>query len=141
MRLFNLYRIASILLIVFLLSHTLGGMLSGRSHGIAADTVLATMKGVRFDCMGSDCTYYGYYFGFGLLFSVFLLFSAWLAWFLGGLAPAELARLAPVTWAFFASHVLVAALGWAYFFIAPQIVSTLIAVLLGSACVRSARAR
>ncbi len=140
-RYFNLYRICSYLLVIFFLSHTFGGMLSHADHGVAADGVLSLMKSVDFEIMGSTVTWGGMYLGFGLLFSVFLLFSAVLTWHLGGLDEKARAALLPVSWALFASFVAVAVLGWVYFFIAPQIVGTVIVVLLGAACVKTALAR
>src|SRR5262245_4308687 len=70
------FRIATYLLVIFCALHTGGGMLAQKSLGPAADTVFAAMKAVHFDFNGSDCTWYGFWFGFGLTASVFLLFSA-----------------------------------------------------------------
>jgi hypothetical protein len=136
----NLYRISTYLLVIFFLSHTFGGMLSHASYGVAADGVFSLMKSIDFEVMGSTVTWGGMYLGFGLLFSVFLLFSADLTWHLGGLDEKKRAALLPVSWALFGAFVAVAVLGWVYFFIAPQITATVIAVLLGAACVKTARA-
>ena len=136
MKYLNLYRISSYLLLFFCATHTIGGMLSNKSRGAEADAVLSSMKSVQFAVQGASCTYYGFYFGFGIMVSIFLLFSAILAWYLGGLDAKSKAALSPVTWAFFASHAATAFLSWAYFFIAPGVTATLIAVLLGLACVK-----
>jgi hypothetical protein len=136
MRYFNLYRISSCLLLFFCATHTIGGMFSRPGRGAEADAVLSSMKSVKFAVQGANCTYYGFYFGFGIMVSIFLLFSAVLAWHLGGIDAEGRAALSPVAWAFFASHAATAVLSWVYFFIAPGVTATVIAVLLGLACIR-----
>jgi hypothetical protein len=139
MKYLSLYRIVTYLLLFFAATHTVGGLLISRSRGPEADAVLAAMRATHFACQGADCTWYGLYFGFGLLVTVFLLFSAAVCWRLGGLSAGERAPLAPVAWALFICHILVAVLSWTYFFIAPGVVATLIAVLLGIPCIRPSR--
>jgi hypothetical protein len=131
---FNPYRIAAVLLVVFCVTHTAGGMLSRKSRGQAADDVFTAMQSVHFDVMGADCTFHGFWFGFGLMVSVFLLFSALVAWQLGGATGEERPRLAPIAWGLFACQVGVAVLSWAYFFPAPGVISTMIAALVGAGC-------
>jgi hypothetical protein len=137
----NPYRIAAALLVVFCVLHTAGGLLSHKSRGSAADDVLSIMKNVQFTFMGVSCTYYGFYLGFGLMVSVFLLFAALVAWQLGGASHDERTRAAPIAWGLLAAMVLTAVLSWAYFFPAPGVMSSVIAVLLGVECVRGNGAR
>ncbi len=137
MKYFNLYRISTYLLIIFAVTHTFGGLLSKKSLGPEADAVLASMKEVHFNFMGADSTYYGFYFGFGLVTTLFLLFSAVVTWYLGGLRPEERVSLSPISWALFVSYVLMAVLSWVYFFAGPGVTSTIVAVLLGIACIRT----
>ncbi len=137
----NPYRIAAGLLVVFCAMHTAGGMLSRRSRGPAADSVLTVMRDVHFTFMGADCTFYGFWLGFGLMVSVFLLFSAVVAWHLGGASVAERRRLAPVAGGLFASQGLTAILSWAYFFPGPGVMSTAVAALIGLECVRPHRGK
>lgn len=136
MKYFNLYRVSAYLMIFFFAAHTFGGMLSGKSRGSEADDVISSMKSVHFDVQGMSCTYYDFYFGFGILFSVFLVFTTVVAWHLGGLDGKGRAALSPIAWALFGSFVLTALMSWVYFFIAPGVTATLIAVLLGLACVK-----
>jgi hypothetical protein len=125
------YRIATYLLLLFCAGHTFGGMLFPKSLGPAADTVFAVMKSVHFDFNGSDCTYYGFWFSFGLTASVFLLFSAAVAWRLADAGPGDWALVSPIAWALFASHVCNTVLSWKYFFVGPGLFSTAITLLLG----------
>jgi hypothetical protein len=138
---FNLYRISSYLLVIFCLLHTFGGLLANAGHGSGADMVWSLMKSVHFDIMGSSVTWGGMYLGFGLLFSVFLLFSAFVTWYLGGLDNKGRIAFFPITWALFVSYFLVAVLSWAYFFVAPGVTATLIALLLGIIGIKTARPR
>ncbi len=140
-RYFNLYRICSYLLVIFCLLHTFGGLLSAGSHGSGADMVWSLMKSVHFTIMGSRVSWGGMYLGFGLLFSVFLLFSAFVTWYLGGLDKKGRIALLPITWALAISYLLVAVVSWALFFAAPGVTATLIALLLGVAGVRTAGPR
>ena len=137
MKYFNLYRVSSYLLIFFAFTHTVGGLLSKSGHGKEADAVLSSMKAVHFDVMCAACTYYDFYFGFGISVSVFFLFSAFVAWFIGGMKPGERRAVSPLVWALFISYLLVAVISRVYFFIAPGVTATIIAVLLGISCVRN----
>jgi len=138
MRYLSVYRITAYLLLLFCGMHTVGGLLSEQTYGPESDGALASMKAVHFPLMGADCTWYGLYFGFGLLFSVFLLVSAAITWHLGGLRPSERRALAPVAWSLFLGFVLVACLSWRYFFAAPGATATVIAALLGVQAIRDA---
>jgi hypothetical protein len=131
-------RAAAGLLLVFAASHTIGGLLFPPSNGPAADAVLASMKSTHFDFNGSDCTFYGFHMGFGLMVSVYLALSAVMAWILGGERvarnPAVKEGLRPVAWALLISHVGTAILSWKYFFTGPGVISTVVALLLAWEC-------
>jgi hypothetical protein len=123
-----LFKIASVLLYFFGLTHTFGLFRPRTGEGVS--TVLAFMRTVHFDVMGSSRSFWDFYAGFGLLLTVFLWFSAVLAWQLGGLVR-EHPRLArTLAWPFALSQVAVAVLGWTNFFLAPIIVSTAVACCL-----------
>jgi succinate dehydrogenase/fumarate reductase cytochrome b subunit len=68
-----LYRISSVLLLLFAAEHT---------FGLCQNNL---MRSVHFDAQGFIRTYWDFFSAFGLFFSVFLLFAAVLAWLLGGL--------------------------------------------------------
>lgn len=131
MKRFNVYRAASVLLLVFCFMHTAGGMFGHASHGAFADAVLESMKRVRFPTFGVESTWYGLYFGFGLTVSVFQLFAAAACWWLGGVAPEQRPLVAPIAWATFVSMVALAVLSWVYFFPPPGVFATAIALLTG----------
>jgi hypothetical protein len=130
------YKLATYLLLLFFLGHTGGGMLGQKSMGPASDAVFESMKAVHFDFNGADSTWYGFWFGFGIFASVFLLFSAVLSWQLDKLSKATSRELAVVAWSFAASHVACALLSWKYFFAGPGTIGTLVALLLGVGALR-----
>jgi hypothetical protein len=124
------FRLATYLLMLFFAGHTAGGMLSQKSLGPAADTVFAAMKTVHFDFNGSDCTWYGFWFGFGLTVSVFLLFSAVVAWQLDKVDHERWPAVSVIAWALVASHVASTVLSFKYFFVGPGVFGVLIVGLL-----------
>lgn len=124
------FRIATYLLVLFFAGHTLGGMLAQRSLGLAADAVFASMKAVHFDFNGSTCSWYGFWFGFGLMVSVFLLFSAVVAWRLDAVRPESWPAVSAIAWALVAAYACTAVLSWAYFFAGPGVIATLVTLLL-----------
>ncbi len=136
MKYLGVYRIATYLLVVFCALHTAGGMLAQKSVGAEGDAVFTSMKAVHFNFNGGDCTFYGFWYAFGLTTSIFLLLSAVVAWTLSSVKPEQWASVAPLAWALFASHVGNAVLSWRYFFPAPGVFSTVIAGLIGFGALR-----
>ena len=127
-----LYKISSALLLLFSVTHTYG-MFQPPSKGAAADLVASVMRTVHFDVMGARRSFWDFYFGFGLLLTVFLLFSVMFAWQLAGLSRNALRQIRFSAWAFAACHAGVAVVCWIYFFPAPAIVSSVIALCLVTA--------
>jgi hypothetical protein len=125
-----LYRIASVLLLLFAAGHTFGFRQNNPEWG--ADAVLGLMRSVHFDAQGFSRTYWDFFSAFGLFVSVFLLFAAVLAWLLGGLPADTLARVRSIAWALAICFVAVTALSWRYAFTTPIIFSTLITVCFDS---------
>ncbi len=119
-------RLASVLLVVFSALHTAGGMLAQKSLGPESDAVFEAMKRVHFEFNGSDSTWYGFWFGFGLTASVFLLLSAVIAWQLDRVPASEWPRVSVIAWALCASHVVNTVLAWKYFFAGPGVFGILI---------------
>ena len=139
-RYFNPLRIAAYVLVLYFLGHTWGALLSTPAFGTAGDAVLSAMKSVRFACDGSNCTWFGFYLGFGWFVSIFFLLSAAVAWFLGGLDARDQRVVTPIAWMLFLAHAAGMILAWRYFFLTPLIFSTVTAALLGFHCVRAMRA-
>src|SRR5246500_5309448 len=123
-----LYRIASVLLLLFAVGHTCGFRQNNPEWG--AEAVLALMRSLHFDAQGFSRTYWDFFSAFGLFFSVFLLFAAVLAWLLAGLPAEALARMRNVAWALAFCFVAITALTWRYAFTTPLVFSTLITVCL-----------
>jgi len=132
-----LYRIASLLLVLFSIGHTIGFR---QTKGmVGADTVVALMQSVRFPVQGFQRSYWDFYVGFGLFVTVFLLFSAVLSWGLASAGPEVLARMPAATWGLAICFVMVTILSWGYFFMVPGIFATLIALCLLAAAARAGK--
>ncbi len=123
-----LYRIASALLLLFAIGHTLGFRQSDPNWGV--DTLLGSMRSIHFNAQGFSRSYWDFFSAFGLFFSVFLLFAAILAWLLGRLPAEILAHVRSIAWALAISFVAVTALSWRYAFTTPIVVSMVITVCL-----------
>src|SRR5213082_700032 len=132
-----LYRISSVLLLLFAAGHTFGFRQNNPEWG--ADAVLGLMRSVRFDAQGFTRTYWDFFSAFGLFFSVFLLFAAVLAWQLGGFPAETLARIRQIAWALAICFVAITALSWRYAFTTPIVLSTMITLCLIAAAWRSAK--
>src|SRR2546426_10686777 len=123
-----LYRIASVLLLLFAIGHTLGFRQNNPEWGVGS--LIDSMRSIHFDALGFTRTYWDFFSAFGLFFSVFLLFSAVLAWLLGGLPPETLARVRSIAWALAICFVAITALSWRYAFTIPIVFSALTTVCL-----------
>ena len=132
-----LYRIASVLLLLFAAGHTFGFRQNIPEWGAGA--VLGLMRSVHFDAQGFTRSYWDFFSAFGLFFSVFLLFAAVLAWLLGGFPPETLARVRSIAWALAICFVAITALSFRYAFTIPIVFSTLITVCLTAAAWLSAK--
>jgi hypothetical protein len=123
-----LYRIASVLLLLYAIGHTLGFRQTNPEWGVSS--LIDSMRSIRFDAQGFSRTYWDFFTAFGLFFSVFLLFAAVLAWQLGGLSAETFARMRHTAWALAICFALVTALSLKYAFTTPIVFSTMITVCL-----------
>ena len=130
------YRIASVLLVLFAVGHTLGFRQNNPAWG--ADAVLVLMRSVHFDALGFNRTYWDFFSAFGFFFSVFLVFAGVLSWQLSSLPAETLARIRDVAWALAICFVAVTALSWRFAFTIPIVFSTLITMCLIAAAWLSA---
>lgn len=126
-----LYRVAVALLLVFAVAHTVGFRPSDPQWGI--DALLASMRSVHFDAMGSDRTYWDFYVGSGFTVGVLYLFAAVVAWQLGGLPADTLSRLRGIGWASALCFAVIAVVSWRDVFVVPIAFSLVIAGCLASA--------
>jgi hypothetical protein len=125
-----LFRIASVLLVLFAAGHTFG-FLRFKPPSPEAQVVRHAMDSVRFQAGRGNFSYGGFYTGFGLYITVYLLFAAFLAWHLGSFAGTNPRAIRPLAWAFFAVQVVSLVLSLIYFSAAPAAMSALLAVCLG----------
>jgi hypothetical protein len=125
---FLLYRIASVLLLVFAAGHTFGFRQVDPRWGV--DAPIESLKVTHFQIQGMSRTYWGFYTGFGLFVSVLLVFAAVLAWQLGGMPREALRSMPLIRWGFALCFVAVTYLSWQYFFIVPIASSGVIAICL-----------
>jgi hypothetical protein len=123
-----LYRIASVLLILFALGHTLGFRRVDPRWGV--DSTIGALRSTHFDVQGLNRTYWDFYVGFGLFVTVLLVFVAVLSWQLGGLSKEALSAMPLVTWGLAICFVLVTFLSWKYFFVVPMVFSGVVTICL-----------
>jgi len=132
-----LYRIASIVLVLFALGHTIGFAKGDPTwHAQAA---IDSMRSVQFPVGSFTRSYWDFFLGFGYFVSILMVFAALVAWQLGGLKKEVLAQLPLVTWGLAISFVAVIALNWQYFFWIPITFSAILAALLIVAAWRASR--
>jgi hypothetical protein len=124
-----LYRIAAGLLLLFALGHTFGflGFKPASAEGLA---VRDAMNTVQFGFKGTNYTYGGFYKGFGLTVTAYLLFAAYLAWHLGGLAASQPHSIGALAWVFAAVQLACVVLSVAYLFLVPALLSGIVVVRL-----------
>ncbi|HEY7292090.1 MAG TPA: hypothetical protein VH583_19800 [Vicinamibacterales bacterium] len=128
----TLYRAAAILFVLFAAGHTVG-FLEFRPNSPEGLAVRDAMNSVHFSVRGAEFSYGGFYVGFGLFVTAYLLFSAVLAWQLGTLARSRTPGLDGIAWSFFAVQIASLILSWVFFSAPPGIFSGLVAVCLGIA--------
>jgi hypothetical protein len=126
-----LYRAAAVLLVLFAAGHQFGFRQVDPSW--QADAVVQSMRTTRFAVQGFTRDYWSFFSGFGFFVTVLLIFSALLAWQLGGVSPEVRAGLALARWSLAIAYAAIAVLTWRYFFLAPGILATLVAICLAVA--------
>src|SRR3954464_698253 len=131
------YRIASVLLVLFAVGHTLGFRQSDPSWGV--DALLSSMRSIHFDMGGFNRTYWELFEAAGFITGVFFLFAAILAWQLSRLPAATLALMRGTAWAFALCFAVITALSWRYLFVLPIAFSIVITLCLSAAAWLSAK--
>ena len=122
-------RAASIIGLLFAAGHTLGAPWTPATGGAAAGVVEA-MKRVHFSAMGSDATYWGFYVGFGLSITCYLLALAVITWQVAALAGSDARRMRPMILTLAALYAAVGVLAWMYFFAAPLVLAIFVVACL-----------
>lgn len=126
----TLYRICAFVLLLFAAGHTFG-FLTFEASTADGRAVFQSMTAVHFQVRGSSFSYGGFYTGFGLSITAYLLFFAFLSWQLGTLANTHPEVVGFLGWAFCGVQVASVALSWTYFSAAPAVFSGVLSLLLG----------
>ena len=131
-----LFRIAAVLLLLFATAHTIGFLrfTPSTQEGVA---VRDAMNNVHFQVRSHTYSYGGFYRGFGLFVTAYLLFSAFLAGQLGSLAVKYPQAVRPLGWMLCTVQIASLILSAVYFSGAPVISSALVAACLGWAAWRT----
>jgi hypothetical protein len=130
-----LYRIAAVLLMLFAVGHTLGFRQSDPAWGV--DALLGSMRSIHFEVQGFTRSYWDLFVAAGFSVGVFYLFTAVLAWQLGGLRADALADMRATAWALALAFAVITLVSWRYIFALPFIFSIVVTVCLTAAAWRS----
>jgi len=130
------YRIASVLLVLFAVGHTLGFRQSDPSWRV--DALLGSMRSIHFQVQGFNRSYWDLFVAAGFSVGVFYFFAAILAWQLSGLSAETLAQMRVTVWAFAVCFAGITIVSWRYLFILPIVFSMVITVCLIAAAWLSA---
>jgi hypothetical protein len=122
------YRIASVLLVLFAVGHTLGFRQSDPSWGV--DGLLGSMRSIHFQVQGFSRSYWDLFIAAGFSVGVFYFFAAILAWQLGRVSAETLAQMRGAVWAFVVCFAAITVVSWRYLFILPIVFSMAITVCL-----------
>jgi len=109
-----LYRIAAVFLVLFGAGHTFG-FLTFRPPTVEGRAVWDAMNHVPLPMGGNTFTYGGFYVAFGLDISLYLFFSAFLAWYLSEQAQRAPQAIGALAWGFVALQAGGLVLSWVYF--------------------------
>ncbi|HXY14337.1 MAG TPA: hypothetical protein VEI26_07550 [Terriglobales bacterium] len=131
------YRVAAVLLLLFAVGHTLGFRQSDPKWGV--DALLNSMQSIHFDVQGFSRSYWDLFLAAGFSVGVFYLFSAILAWQLGGLPAETLARIRGIAWAFALCFAAITLVSWKCLFVLPIVFSGVITACLITAAWLSPR--
>jgi hypothetical protein len=128
----RLYKIASVLMVLFTLGHTYG-FLNFMPPTPEGRAVLDSMNHVYFQVKGATFSYGGFYRGFGLAISVDGLFKALVTWHLGTLAGSNPQAIGLLGWGLVVVHIAMLILSLRFFAIAPAVANGLLVILLAAA--------
>jgi hypothetical protein len=126
-----LYRIASILMLLFAAGHTFGFRQIDPTWGV--DSLVQSMQSIHFSANGSDRTYWDFFVGIGLVVTALMVFASVVAWQFSNLRAETLAQMRIGAWGFVVCFGVVAYLSWRYTFLVPVIFSVSILLCLAAA--------
>lgn len=131
-----LYRLASVLIVLLDVGHTIGCPWSDPAWGVDLRAVRTT----HFPVVGFSRTYAQFYVGFGLSVSVFLVLAALLAWQLGAMPADTRRRMRAISWALALAFAAITVINSLFFFAIPIAFASLITICLAAAAWRVTRA-
>ena len=129
-------RIASVLIFVHSVLHTVGGVFGAPPPG-PGEAAAEAMRSNHFLFMGVIRSYWEFHRGLGLAVTIFLTAEAIVFWQLGSLARTDAARLRPIMATFMVGYLAFAVNSYIYFFPVPIVFEFLIALCLGLAILGS----
>ncbi len=131
-------RIASALVLVHALLHTIGGVFGKVESGPALVAVTA-MKANQFAVFGATRTFWEFYMGLGLAGTIALTMESVVLWLLAPLMRRHGESLRPVLAAFGIGYLVLAINSYRYFFLGPVAVEIIIAGCLFAAVATTGR--
>jgi hypothetical protein len=129
-----LYRITAVTFVLFSLGHTFG-FLNFKPPTTEGMAVMESMNRVHFQVGSSSFSYGGFYKGFGLDISLYMIFSAFLSWHLSRLVRRAPEAIGALGWAFCGLQVAGLILTWFYFSVGPAVLGGIVAICLAWAMV------
>lgn len=133
-------RIAAIVALLQFAAHTSLIIFSSPKHGPDEVAVVQAMKSHRFNFLGSQRSYWDFYFGYALEAAFICLIEAVLFWQLAAGASTSPLLIRPIAGLFFLFNGVHILLVWRYFFVTPIIPDLLIMASLGLAFLKAAPA-
>jgi hypothetical protein len=131
MRVSTVLRFAATLALIQGIAHAMLHIRYAPSHGPLEEALVRSMKTESFVFGGFGRTYWGFYFGYGLMVVVTCLVQAASLWLISGLADSVPRKVAPLIGLYSAAYAIHAFLAWHYFFAKPVVFDVLTS-LLGS---------
>lgn len=122
-----MYRVSAVLLLLFAAAHQVGFRQADPAWN--ADAAVQGMQSTHFAVNGFQRSYWSFFSGFGFFVTVLLLFSAVLCWSFAN-RVGLLRNMIVVPWALAISYTVIAIMTWQYFFVAPGVFSTVVALCL-----------
>ena len=140
MKAFHFLRIAAVVTLLYFAGHTAGMPWTPYTDPEAL-AIIEAMKNHSFEAEGLKGTYWDFYFGFGIIISVFLFVQAAVLWQVASLAKTDAIRVRPIVVSFLVAFIMNAALAWKYFFAVPVVMSGVIALCLAISLVLASRSQ
>jgi hypothetical protein len=122
-------RIASVLVFIHAVMHTIGGVF-GKVYAGPAAVAVAAMKANQFVAFGNPRTLWDFYIGMGLSVTIALTMESVVLWLLAPLTANHGEKVRPALAAFAIGYLVFAISSFRYFFFGPVIVEVLIALCL-----------